>query len=294
MESGSLFLKKSMLTLHGLVMIMRPRQWIKNSFVLAPLLFSGEFNKIASVMDAIFATLLFCVASSATYIVNDIKDIEQDKQHAAKRISRPLASGMLTIWPALFLLFALYGTILCSGFFYPQLIIVIIGYLLLNIAYTFVLKFYPVIDIFCIAIGFVLRIEAGAVAVSVPVSTWMFVTTLSLALFLATVKRRQELNNIGVESRTVLKKYTVKLIDRYAEMSATGAIVFYSLFVMSVRPELAITVPIVLFGLFRYWYIVDELDGGESPTDLLLKDWQLMSTVMLWILVCLFQLFNKT
>ena len=161
----------------------------------------------------------------------------------------------------------------------------IAAYLLLNQAYTFVLKHQPVVDIFTIAIGFVLRVYAGAMALAVPMSSWMFVTTLCLALYLAAVKRRQELSQSGSEGRQVLEKYSLGLIDRYAEMAATGALVFYSMFVMSSRPELVATVPLVLFGLFRYWYVVEQ-GGGESPTDALLADWQLLVCVLLWVAVC--------
>jgi hypothetical protein len=114
----------------------------------------------------------------------------------------------------------------------------------------------------------------------------MFITTMCLALYLAAIKRRQELGQNGINSRKVLEHYSVQLVDRYAEMSATGAIVFYSMFVMSAKPALIITIPFVLFGLFRYWYVVDALDGGESPTDVLLADWQLLLTVLLWVAVC--------
>jgi 4-hydroxybenzoate polyprenyltransferase len=172
----------------------------------------------------------------------------------------------------------------------PKVVSVIAAYMALNIAYTFVLKHQPVVDIFTIAIGFVLRVYAGAVALVVPISSWMFVTTLCLALYLAAVKRRQELSQSGNQSRKVLKKYSITLVDRYAEMSATGALVFYSMFVMSAKPQLIITVPLVLFGLFRYWYVVEELDGGESPTDALIADWQLLLTVVLWILACIWAL----
>ena len=120
----------------------------------------------------------------------------------------------------------------------------------------------------------------------VPVSGWMFVTTLCLALYLAAVKRRQELSQSGTNGRKVLEDYTVSLVERYAEMSATGALVFYSMFVMSAKPQLVTTIPLVLFGLFRYWYVVEKMQGGESPTDVLLADWQLLLTVLLWVVVC--------
>ncbi|MFZ6874592.1 decaprenyl-phosphate phosphoribosyltransferase [Undibacterium sp. Di27W] len=274
----------------GLLKLMRPRQWIKNGFVLAPLMFSGEFLNVAAVGHALFAMLLFCLGSSATYIINDIHDIEQDRLHPKKSRTRPLAAGTVSIPMALVLLAVLYASVIWGWFIAPKVVLVIAAYMVLNVAYTFVLKHQPVVDIFTIAICFVLRVYAGAVALAVPVSAWMFVTTLCLALYLAAIKRRQELMQSGTEGRKVLKKYSVALIDRYAEMSAICALVFYGMFVMSSKPQLIITVPQVLFGLFRYWYGVEELDGGESPTEALLTDWQLLLTVVLWVAACIWAL----
>lgn len=272
--------------MQGMIRLLRPKQWVKNGFVLAPLFFSGEFMRADAVVHALQAVVLFCLASSATYIVNDIHDIEQDRSHATKARTRPLAAGIVPVSAALMLLGGLYGLLVLGWFVAPAVIPVIVAYLLLNLAYTFVLKHQPVVDIFTIAIGFVLRVYAGAMALQVPVSSWMFITTLCLALYLAAVKRRQELSQSGTEGRKVLEKYSVALVDRYAEMAATGALLFYSMFVMSSKPQLVITVPLVMFGLFRYWYVVEALDGGESPTDALLADWQLLLTVLAWIAAC--------
>lgn len=270
----------------GLVKLMRPRQWIKNAFVIAPLVFTSEFLNPVSVQHVLFALLLFCMASSATYIVNDINDIERDRLHPKKALSRPLAAGIVSVRAALMLLAVLYALLAWGAFAAPHVMLVIGGYMVLNLAYSFVLKHEPVVDIFTIAIGFVLRVYAGATALKVPVSGWMFVTTLCLALYLASIKRRQELSNSGDGARSVLQKYSVSLVDRYAEMSATGALVFYSMFVMSTKPQMVMTVPLVLFGLFRYWYVVEQLDGGESPTDVMFADWQLIATVVLWLGAC--------
>jgi 4-hydroxybenzoate polyprenyltransferase len=188
------------------------------------------------------------------------------------------------------LLGVLYAVLASAYFVAPKVLYVILGYLVLQYAYTFYLKQQPLLDIFSIAIGFVLRVYAGAVALDVPLSSWMFATTFCLALYLAAIKRRQELINVGQEGRNVLKRYTVELVDRYAEMSATGALIFYSLFVMSARPDMFITIPFVLFGLFRYWYIVEMEEGGESPTDALLKDWQMLLTVAGWVGASLYAL----
>ncbi|CAN5907993.1 decaprenyl-phosphate phosphoribosyltransferase [soil metagenome] len=276
--------------LGGLIRLMRPSQWIKNGFVRAPLVFAGKFLIQSELTTALFAAWLFCMASSATYIVNDMFDIKHDRLHPKKSKSRPLASGLVTFPMAIGLLLVLYAMLVLGWFIAPNVVAVIAAYLLLNLAYTLVLKHQPVLDIFTIAIGFVLRVYAGAVALSVPLSGWMAVTTLCLALYLAAIKRRQELSQSGAHGRKVLAKYSVELVDRYAQMSATGAVVFYSLFVMSYKPGMIITIPLVLFGLFRYWYVVEERDGGESPTDALLTDWQLIFTVILWVSACVWVL----
>jgi len=274
----------------GLFKLARPRQWIKNGFVFAPLLFTGLFLDLIAVTQTLWAFILFSVAASATYIVNDLQDIEEDKKHPVKSLKRPLASGQVTPVQAKILLAGLYGVLLLGFWFQPQVMAVIVGYLVLNVAYSFYLKHQPVLDIFTIAFGFVLRVYAGAMAISVPVSAWMFVTTLCLALFLAAIKRRQELVQTSQEGRKVLAYYTVPLIDRYAEMAATGALLFYSLFVMSARPDMVFTIPFVLFGLFRYWYLSEMMGEGESPTDALLADKQLLLTVVGWVGVCLWAL----
>lgn len=280
-------------TLSSMLRLIRPKQWIKNSFVLAPLVFTGEFAQMQSVLPVLLAVFLFSVAASATYIVNDIHDLPADRRHPTKSLSRPLAAGQLSVQTAIGLLLALYGVLAWGAFVAPGPMKVIGAYLVLNYGYTFALKHEPVVDIFTIALCFVLRVYAGAQALSVPISGWMFITTMCLALYLAAVKRRQEMSQSGGEGRAVLKKYSVALVDRYAEMSATGALVFYSMFVMSARPDLVITVPVVLFGLFRYWYVVEELKGGESPTDVLMADMQLLAAVVLWVAMCMYSLWPK-
>ena len=270
----------------AIIRLLRPKQWIKNVFVLAPLLFTGQFTDASLLIVSLQAFALFCVASSATYIVNDYRDIESDRKHPEKARKRPLASGEVSKQQALVILALLLLVLLASSFFHTQLMMVIGGYLLLTLAYSFGLKHQPVIDIFVIAIGFVLRVYAGAVALDVPVSSWMFVTTLCLALFLGTIKRRQELLTTEGDARKVLGFYSVSLVDRYAEISATGALLFYSLFVISTRPELDISIPLVLYGLFRYWFLVETQKEGESPTDVLFRDWHLQVTIVAWVGIC--------
>lgn len=277
------------LTNCGLIRILRPRQWIKNSFVLAPLVFMGGVTDLQLASNAIFATILFCVASSATYILNDYKDIESDKKHPSKSKSRPLASGEVTVRSAITLMMLLYFLVFLSIFYAPSVASIVIAYLVLNMFYTLYLKHQPVIDIFTIAIGFVLRAYAGSTAVGVPLSSWMFISTLALALYLASIKRKQELMTSGNSSRRVLKDYNIELVDKYAEMSASCAVLFYSLFVITDKPQLVFTVPFVMFGIFRYWFVASRGEG-ESPTDALFSDIQLQLTIIFWVVACAYQL----
>lgn len=272
---------------------MRPKQWIKNAFVLAPLVFSGEFVHVASIGKAMATMLLFCVASSLTYVFNDVCDVERDRLHPVKSRTRPLAAGNVPLSWALVLAAVLIVILIAGSIAMPACSMVIGAYLLLNVAYSLRLKHQPVIDIFTIATGFVLRVIAGAVALQVPVSSWMFITTLCLALYLAAIKRRQELGRSGAAGRQVLNAYSLPLADRYAEMSAMGALLFYSLYVLSAKPVLVATVPLVLFGLFRYWFLVESQDDGESPTEALLGDWQLLVTIALWVVGCLWALWPQ-
>lgn len=276
--------------MRGLIKLVRPKQWVKNSFVFAPLIFAGEFLHPDSVYSTLLAAFLFCIAASAVYIVNDLKDIEKDRIHPEKSKKRPLASGQVSPQSAIILLILLYIVLISFWAVVPNVIYVIFIYLALNWAYTFKLKHEPVIEIFIVAFGFVLRVYAGAMALTVPVSHWMFITTLSISLYLASIKRRQELSQSGSQSRGVLAYYSVTLIDRFAEMSAVTAVVFYSLYVMEVQPKLVVTVPLVIFGLFRYWYIVETLKGGESPTDVIIQDKQILLTVLLWVGCCIWVL----
>lgn len=275
------------------IKLIRIRQWIKNLFVFAPLVFAAKFLEPKPILHSFYAFLWFCAGSSFVYVINDILDIERDRRHPVKSEERPLASGDLSI-PTAFWILAILFVILITGFFViPQTLFVIGAYILMNIAYSFWLKRMPVIDIFIISIGFVLRVYAGSVAIDVPLSSWMFITTLSLALFLAAMKRRQELERSENGGRAVLAEYSVTLLERFATIAATGCLIFYSLFVLSEKKDMAITVPFVIYGLFRYWFIVDQKGDGESPTKVVLSDYHIAITVILWIISSLYVLYPE-
>jgi len=274
----------------AILRLLRPRQWVKNAFVLAPLIFSGSFTQPAAVRNALVAMALFCVAASAAYVFNDIIDAPADALHPVKARTRPLAAGDLSMTQARLVFASLLALVLASFAWNPATALVAVGYVALNVAYSLRLKRIPVVDVFVLAAGFVLRVYAGAAAIDVPVSSWMLITTLSLALYLAVIKRRQELAASGATSRSVLQFYTLRLLDRYAETAALSALVFYGLFVVTIRPRLNVTMPFVLFGLFRYWYLVESSGQGEAPTDVVWGDLTLILTVLAWAGVCVWRL----
>lgn len=269
------------------VQLLRPRQWIKNSFVFAPLLFSGLFNNTEAILQTLLCFVVFCAASSTAYVVNDLKDIEADRSHPLKRLTRPLANGTVTPKQALGIALVMVLVAMAGIYMLPALAFPVAAYLALNLAYSHFLKHQPVLDLFSIAGGFVLRVVGGAAALSVELSSWMMITTLCLTLYLAAMKRRQELLETGNKSRLVLQTYTPQLVERFAVVAATCATVFYSLFAITVKPGLDITIPFVLFGLFRYWYVADTQTDTESPTDILLRDVPLLLTVLAWVCMCL-------
>ncbi len=289
-DVGTVSNTKHKVSWRALIRLMRPKQWTKNIFIFGPLIFSGAFTDILAIKQALIVFVLFCSASSATYILNDYKDIESDRKHPEKSKKRPLASGEVKPREAFFLMGCLYSVLAVGGTLFPNVGLVILAYLVLNVAYCYYLKHQPILDIFSIAIGFVLRVMAGSVALDVPLSSWMFITTLSLALYLAAIKRRQELLNVKDKTRDVLQYYSVDLVDKYAQISAICALLFYSLFVISSKEDMVISIPFVIFGIFRYWFVVEKYGDGESPTNALLADKQLIFVIVAWISVSLYTL----
>jgi decaprenyl-phosphate phosphoribosyltransferase len=270
------------------IRLLRPSQWLKNGFVIAPLIFSRSFLAEGAVVRALAALAIFCGAASAGYIINDIIDRESDRAHPLKRVQRPIASGEISVGVAWTIVAVAIPLLLIAAFFIaPRFLLAVALYLGLTIAYSVRLKSMPIVDLFAIACGFVLRVWGGAVAINVVLSVWMFITTLSLALYLAATKRRQELltTTSAAEFRAVLQHYSVALMDYYSEIAIVATFVFYGLYIATVRPQLAATVPIVLFAVFRYRYLMEltTVEGSaESPTDRLVRDPQMILCALLW------------
>jgi len=267
----------------SVVKLIRPGQWIKNLFVFAPLLFSANLLVTKDLIAAITTFAAFSLVSSAVYVFNDLVDIDSDRLHETKRHTRMLAAGLVSKPMAIGTasLFLLASALLSVSM--PKVLVVIGIYVLVNVAYSFWLKHQPVLDIFCIATGFVLRVTAGAQAINVELSAWMAVTTFSLALFLAAMKRKAELKQSAGAGRLVLQSYTPELVSMFATVSASSAVVFYSLYCLSTKPAMTVTIPVVLFGIMRYWFVSDKSERSQNPSDTIFRDWQLALAALVWL-----------
>jgi len=270
---------------------MRPRQWPKNAFVFVALLFDRKLFDPASVAAVLGAFVLLCLMSSAVYLMNDLADIESDRQHPVKK-NRPLPSGQLDPRVAMVASFLLAAVSLVAGYFLSlQLAIILLLYLVSQIAYTFKLKHIVLIDVLTIALGFILRIAAGVAVIEVErFSPWLYVFGGFLALFMALGKRRAELTLLGEEAgshRAILDDYNLDLIDRLQGIVTTSAVVAYSLYTFLAEglPEnhaMMLTIPFVLYAIFRYLYLIHVRGEGGAPEEILLRDRPLQITLALY------------
>jgi 4-hydroxybenzoate polyprenyltransferase len=278
--------------LGGLVASMRPRQWIKNLACFAGLIFSGHLFDAAPARAAAWAFAGFCLASSSVYLVNDVFDRRADAANPKKR-SRPIASGRVPVGLALAASAALAAAAVASSLLLtPGCLAVLATYLLMSLAYSARLKHSVLLDVMIIAIGFVLRILYGAFAVAVPPTPWIVLCMFFLALFLGFAKRRSELvrsEDGDVGHRPVLVKYRTDLLNLLLAMTATMAITCYALYTVIGRPghgTLVVTVPLVVYGVYRYLLIVLVFDVGDAPEKDLLGDLPLMAAAIAWIVLC--------
>jgi 4-hydroxybenzoate polyprenyltransferase len=276
-----------------LLRLMRPYQWVKNAFVFTGLLFGHAWHDANLVAGVVMAFAAFCLVSSAVYIFNDIVDLEQDRQHP-KKCKRPLASGLVSI-PVAVMLAVLLGTLGLSLAYFaaPTVLVILIGYALMNIAYTLRLKNVVILDVFIIATGFMLRILAGTLGVGIPPSQWLLLCGLMVTLFLGFTKRRAEiiaLTDDKTAHRKVLEHYSPVLLDKMIGITAAGLIMSYSLYTMNpdtIRihntPNLIYTVPFVMYGVFRYIYLLHHQSRGGDPSHDLVRDPHLFIVVGAWL-----------
>lgn len=284
--------KPSALRLPAIVEALRPAQWAKNGFVLAALIFAERLTDQRSVMDACLAALIFCGVSSAIYLLNDVFDAERDRLHPTKKF-RAIASGRVHPSTALFVAVLLAACALPGSWMLSRALFgVVVFYAVLNVAYSAWLKHVLLLDVFVIAAGFVLRVAAGGIAINVPVSSWLIICTTLLALFMALSKRRHELVLLGEQRgqhRSSLGQYSRYFLDQLIAIVTASTLMSYALYTMSsdVRTRfpgkhLALTIPFVIFGIFRYLFLVHQREEGGNPTRMLLTDSVLLSVVLMW------------
>ena len=267
----------------------RPKQWTKNGFVLAGLVFSGEVILVPSVVMALQTFLAFCLLSSATYAANDVLDVKEDRQHPLKRL-RPVASGEVSARSALIFSLILATVGLGLGFaVHLGVGVAGAGYLALQAVYTMFLKHMAILDVMSISAGFVIRALAGVAAVGSPVSPWLIVCTGLLTLFLGFSKRRHELATLGQGAavhRRNLEEYSVPMLDELMNIMVSATIIAYSLYTFTVYNNVFMmaSIPFVIYGVFRYMLLVHR-DGGGNPDILLLQDRPLQVSLLLWLAV---------
>lgn len=260
---------------------MRPRQWPKNAFVFVALLFDRKLFDLNSLLPVLGTFVLLCLMSGAVYLMNDLADIESDRQHPTKR-NRPLPSGRLNPRVAAAAAVLLAAFSLAAGYALSwKLAVILLIYLLSQIAYTFRLKHVVLVDVLTIAAGFVLRIAAGVIVIEVQrFSPWLYIFGGFLALFMALGKRRNELMLLGGDAanhRAILDDYNIDLIDRLLGIVTTSAVVSYSLYTFLAEglPQnhaMMLSIPFVLYGIFRYLYLIHIRNEGGAPEEILLRD----------------------
>lgn len=301
--------------LYNTLRLLRPRQWVKNFALFAAVTFTGELFNFNAVFPVILGFFVFCAASSASYIINDIIDVKNDRMHPFKRF-RPLANEDInsTFAGALAVLLIIFALGL-AAFITPTFFLFTIVYLLLQVFYSTILKTITVIDILAIASGYILRVLAGEFASGFHISVWLLLTTISISLFLAIGKRRSELTLVSqnkeaniAATRKTLSHYSERLLDVYASIFATSTFISYSLFTFLENPKginfsfgeillpdilpsffqrkwLMLTIIPVVYGLMRYLQDIYEKHEGESPEKVLFSDKPLLATVTIWTLM---------
>jgi 4-hydroxybenzoate polyprenyltransferase len=276
----------------ALFLALRPKQWAKNGLLFAGLLFTlNEPHPPSDYARAALAFLLFCLLSGCTYIINDLRDVEADRQHPKKK-NRPIASGRLSVGAARAFVMIVVPLTLAAGYVLlnPPFFITALVYFLMTLAYSFALKNVVLVDVLTLSAGFVLRAVAGSVALPVRPSEWLLLCTFLLALFLGLMKRRAELTTLGgaTPTRPILAEYSVGYLDQMITLTATTCLVAYLLYTFlsptgRTHPYLMATAPFVLYGLFRYLYLAHQKGMGEAPEAALLEDRPLLVNLLLWI-----------
>lgn len=269
----------------NILLEMRIKQWTKNLLVFASAIFSGAILNPTTLIDAFIGFLSFSFMASTIYIINDLVDVEKDRRHPDKR-RRPIASGAINIPSAIVL--AVFTFIIAAGlaiYVNNYVFLAVLVYFVMNLSYSLYLKHVVLIDVMIIAAGFVLRAVTGALAVDGVLTSWFILCTLGLSLFLALGKRRHELllfKDDPANQRKVLNFYSVELLDQLMNIITAVLIMFYSMYAASEEPAMMFSIPFVLYGIFRYYYLIHMKNAGGKPEEVLLNDKHILVTVLLF------------
>jgi 4-hydroxybenzoate polyprenyltransferase len=277
--------------LPALIKTVRPRQWTKNAVIFAALVFDRKLTDLPAFLSTLAGFIIFCLLSGVVYIINDIADVEADRKHPEKQ-RRPIASGQLSIPAARFTAILLILVIFpVSYLLSPAFAAVALAYLLLNLAYSKWIKHIPLLDVFSIALGFVLRVAAGVTLIQVErFSPWLYVVTTLGSLYIGFGKRRAELSLLADEAnshRRVLDGYTIPLLDQFINIISATTIIAYSLYTFSApnlpdNHAMMLTIPFVIYGILRYLYLIQVGHVAGAPEEVLLSDRPLQATIVLW------------
>jgi 4-hydroxybenzoate polyprenyltransferase len=278
--------------LKDIIKTARPLHYTKNLFVFAALIFSKKFVQLENIIPVLVTFISFCLAASAVYFLNDIYDKKEDLLHPTKKY-RPIASGRISISTGLSVCFVLAVASLLISLIAVNKIVafIILSYLIINIFYSWKLKHIVILDLFVVSLGFVLRVVAGGYAIGINISEWLLICVILLALFLAIAKRREEYvttdfnNSNNLYTRKVIIDYEEKLLDQMIAIVSSLTIISYLLYTMLNKnfKHLIYTVPFVLYGIFRYLYIIYKKQGGAKPEKEMLTDKHILVTVILWV-----------
>ncbi|NLL06364.1 MAG: decaprenyl-phosphate phosphoribosyltransferase [Clostridiaceae bacterium] len=273
------------------IKLLRPKQWIKNLFVVAPLIFAKHIFEYNYVIRVLAAFVLFCCISSSVYVLNDIIDCEKDRLHPKKK-NRPIASGLISKIEGAIVIAILLPLILFVSFYMDIFFgVAVLLYFLNNLLYSFKIKHMVILDVMSIAVGFLLRVIGGALVIRVYISPWILLCTLLLSLFLGFSKRRNELVVLanGAENhRKILEEYSLEFIDNMLSIVTASTVMAYSLYTFSTNSgnyNMMLTIPFVLYGIFRYQYIIYKKNEGGSPEETVLSDIPLIVSIVLWGIV---------
>ena len=268
--------------------LLRVKHYIKNFIIFAPLLFTTRLENITNISNVFKIFTVFCILASIVYIFNDMVDIKADRLHPKKKQTKPLASGLIDLRYARLILFSLIMCLIILLYFFPKFIEISLIYILLNIAYSYLLKNIFLIDIFSLSLNYLIRVYAGCVALDVNLSNWMAVTIFSGALTISSIKRERELFLYGYKARKVLKYYGGKVLRIITILTSILSATFYSLYVIYTNERIFLTIPLIIYAIFRFIFRSKSKNFTDSPVEEILKDRQNYLIIFFWLIIVIF------